>query len=315
MKLPVLSRIPPEVFPSEFSHYLAKKPSGHYKVYKIPKRTFGFRVIAQPTPELKRIQRAIVEQMKPYVQVHSSAKAYVEGINIKDNASVHVKSSYLLKLDLENFFNSLTPFMFLSALNYQEIELINKDVEPLMELLFWNRTKKKNPNLVLSVGAPSSPFLSNFIMYEFDKVVTSHCTKLHINYSRYADDLTFSTSEKNVLFTIPKFIESTLRDLFDRKIKLNHAKSFFSSKAHNRHVTGITLSNNNKLSLGRDRKRYIRALLHKFSIQSLENEEDINHLKGLVGFAKMVEPSFLDKMKIRYGEKVFIDLFRCGGGN
>ncbi|MDF4657427.1 reverse transcriptase domain-containing protein [Vibrio parahaemolyticus] len=192
MKLSVLSHISPEVFPVEFSHYLAKKPSGHYKVYKIPKRTFGFRVIAQPTPELKRIQRAIVEQMKPCVQIHSSAKAYVNGINIKENASVHVKSSYLLKLDLENFFNSLTPSMLLKALNYQDIVLVNNDIEPLIELLFWNRTKKKSPNLVLSVGAPSSPFLSNFIMYEFDKIVTNYCTKLNINYSRYADDLTFS---------------------------------------------------------------------------------------------------------------------------
>ncbi|EHZ2540204.1 retron St85 family RNA-directed DNA polymerase [Vibrio parahaemolyticus] len=315
MKLSVLSHISPEVFPVEFSHYLAKKPSGHYKVYKIPKRTFGFRVIAQPTPELKRIQRAIVEQMKPCVQIHSSAKAYVNGINIKENASVHVKSSYLLKLDLENFFNSLTPSMLLKALNYQDIVLVNNDIEPLIELLFWNRTKKKSPNLVLSVGAPSSPFLSNFIMYEFDKIVTNYCTKLNINYSRYADDLTFSTSEKNLLFVIPKYIENTLRVLFDDRIKLNRSKTFFSSKAHNRHVTGITISNNNKLSLGRDRKRYIRALLHKFSIRTLDDKDDIEHLKGLIGFAKTVEPIFLDKMKNRYGEKVFIDLFRYNGGD
>ncbi|EIT7028582.1 TPA: RNA-directed DNA polymerase [Vibrio vulnificus] len=315
MKLSVLSHISPEVFPVEFSHYLAKRPSGHYKVYKIPKRTFGFRVIAQPTPELKRIQRAIVEQMKSRVQIHSSAKAYVNGINIKENARVHVSSNYLLKLDLENFFNSLTPSMFLKALNYQEIELVHKDIEPLIELLFWNRTKKKSPNLVLSVGAPSSPFLSNFIMYEFDKIITNYCTKLNINYSRYADDLTFSTSEKNLLFTIPKYIENILLDLFDGKIKLNQSKSFFSSKAHNRHVTGITISNNNKLSLGRDRKRYIRALLHKFSIRNLENEDDVEHLKGLIGFAKTVEPNFIDRMKNRYGEKVFIDLFKYSGGN
>ncbi|RYU45708.1 RNA-directed DNA polymerase [Aliivibrio finisterrensis] len=313
MKLPILSRISSEVFPSEFSHYLAKLPSSHYKVYKIPKRTFGFRVIAQPTPELKCIQREIVKQIKPYVKIHNVAKAYVDGVNIKDNAYVHVKSNYLLKLDLENFFNSLTPSMFLSALNYQEIELVNKEVDPLIELLFWNRTKKKRPNLILSVGAPSSPFLSNFIMYEFDKIVMNHCMKLNINYSRYADDLTFSTSEKGVLCMIPKFIEKVLCDLHDGKIKLNYSKSVFSSKAHNRHVTGITLSNNNKLSLGRDRKRYIRALLHKFSTESLQYEDDINHLKGLIGFAKMVEPSFFEKMKTRYGSKVFVDLFRYGG--
>lgn len=315
MKLSVLSQVFSKTFPVELSNYVSQRPSGHYKVYKIPKRTFGFRVIAQPTPELKNIQRTIVKQMKPYLKVHSAAKAYVNGANIKENASVHVESSYLLKLDLENFFNSLTPLMFMKALNYQKIELDSEEIKPLLELLFWNRTKKKRPNLVLSVGAPSSPFLSNFIMYEFDELVSSYCAKLNINYSRYADDLTFSTSKKNVLFDVPKFIESILRDLFNGKIRLNRSKSFFSSKAHNRHVTGITISNNNKLSLGRGRKRHIRALLHKFSIRSLEGEEDVNHLKGLIGFAKSVEPSFIDKMKSRYGERVFIELYKYGEGN
>lgn len=313
MQLSILSRISPEAFPNGLSQYLAEKPSSHYKVYKIPKRTFGFRVIAQPTPELKDIQRAITTQIKPFVQIHSSAKAYVEGVSIKDNAIVHVQSNYLLKLDLENFFNSLTPTMFLDALNYQNIGLVDGEVESLMELLFWNRTKKKTPNLILSVGAPSSPFLSNLIMYEFDTIVSSHSAKLNVNYSRYADDLTFSTSEKDVLFSFPQFIENVLNDLYDGRIKLNHSKSVFSSKAHNRHVTGITLSNNNKISLGRDKKRYIRSLLYKFSVQALQDEEDIKHLKGLISFAKTVEPSFLERMKARYGVSIFNDLFRYDG--
>ncbi|MCG9782007.1 retron St85 family RNA-directed DNA polymerase [Vibrio brasiliensis] len=313
MQVSILSRIPPEAFPNGLSQYLGEKPSSHYKVYKIPKRTFGFRVIAQPTPELKDIQRAITTQIKPFVQIHSSAKAYVEGVSIKDNAIVHVQSNYLLKLDLENFFNSLTPTMFLDALNYQNIRLVDGEVESLMELLFWNRTKKKTPNLILSVGAPSSPFLSNLIMYEFDTIVSSHSAKLNVNYSRYADDLTFSTSEKDVLFSFPQFIENVLNDLYDGRIKLNHSKSVFSSKAHNRHVTGITLSNNNKISLGRDKKRYIRSLLYKFSVQALQDEEDIKHLKGLIGFAKTVEPSFLERMKARYGISIFKDLFRYDG--
>ncbi|MDF4415107.1 retron St85 family RNA-directed DNA polymerase [Vibrio parahaemolyticus] len=313
MQLSILGRISPEAFPNGLRQYLAEKPSSHYKVYKIPKRTFGFRVIAQPTPELKDIQRAITTQIKPFVQIHSSAKAYVEGVSIKDNAIVHVQSNYLLKLDLENFFNSLTPTMLLDALNYQNIKLIDGEVESLMELLFWNRTKKKTPNLILSVGAPSSPFLSNLIMYEFDTIVSNHSAKLNVNYSRYADDLTFSTSEKDVLFSFPQFIENVLNDLYGGRIKLNHSKSVFSSKAHNRHVTGITLSNNNKISLGRDKKRYIRSLLFKFSIQALQDEEDIKHLKGLIGFAKTVEPSFLERMKARYGISIFNDLFRYDG--
>ncbi|PKF78936.1 RNA-directed DNA polymerase [Vibrio sp. vnigr-6D03] len=313
MKLPILSRIPPDIFPKGFNDYLASNPSAHYKVYKIPKRTFGFRVIAQPTPELKNIQRSIINRIKPLVRIHNSAKAYVDNVGIKENASVHIKSNYLLKLDLENFFNSLTPPMLLNAIDYQNIELVDEEIYPLVELLFWNRTKKKTPNLVLSVGAPSSPFLSNLIMYEFDRIVTEYCGLNDVNYSRYADDLTFSTLNKGVLFNIPSFIEECLHELFKGKIKLNRSKTTFTSKAHNRHVTGITLANNNKISLGRERKRYIRALLHKFSTNSIKDKEDIEHLKGLIGFAKYIEPSFFDKMKVKYGEKLIFKLLKYDG--
>ncbi|NOI38693.1 RNA-directed DNA polymerase [Vibrio sp. 070316B] len=314
MQLSILSRISQEDFNSSLNQYLAESPSTHYKVYKIPKRSFGFRVIAQPTPQLKNIQRKIVGEIKGYMHVHSAAKAYVKDCSIKDNAIVHVNSNYLLKLDLENFFNSLTPAMLARALKYQGLSLLESEVAALNELLFWNRTKKKSPNLVLSVGAPSSPFLSNVIMYEFDEAVSKFCSESGLSYSRYADDLTFSTSIKDILFEVPKFIESILFQLFQGKLKLNYSKTTFSSKAHNRHVTGVTLTNNNKLSLGRERKRYIRAMLHKFSCEEL-CDYDVQALKGLISFALNIEPTFVDKMKGRYGAKLFDDLFKYNNGD
>ncbi|MDK2764172.1 MAG: retron St85 family RNA-directed DNA polymerase [Alteromonas macleodii] len=314
MQLSILSCFTPEDFETDLNQYLAEKPSHHYKVYKIPKRTIGFRVIAQPTPKLKSIQRKIVEKMMSYLVVHSAAKAYVKSCSIKDNALVHANSNFLLKLDLENFFNSLTPDMLKRAVQYQGFSIVEKETNALNELLFWNKSKKKKANLYLSVGAPSSPFLSNVIMFEFDEAVTKLCKQLGISYSRYADDLTFSTSVKNVLFEVPKIIEEILLQMFGGKLKLNYSKTRFSSKAHNRHVTGITLTNNNKLSLGRERKRYIRSLLHKFS-NSLLSEDDINSLKGLISFAMNVEPAFIAKMKAHYGTALFDELNRYNCGN
>ena len=96
--------------------------------------------------------------------------------------------------------------------------------------------------LVLSIGAPSSPMISNFIMHNFDiKFLT--CKNLGINYSRYADDLTFSTNVKNVLFEIPNPIIPIIRKHFNDSLKLNRRKTVFASKAHNRHVTGVTIAN------------------------------------------------------------------------
>lgn len=313
-QLSILSHISQEASTPDLIKLLARNPSSHYKVYKIPKRTFGFRVIAQPTPVLKDIQRKIIKQMKKHLSVHFAAKAYVEGCSIKDNALVHVKSNYLLKMDFSNFFNSLTPDMLLRALLYQGVCFLDEEVDALIELLFWNRTKKKKPNFVLSVGAPSSPFLSNIIMYEFDEIVSKLCSEHHISYSRYADDLTFSASKRDVLFDVPKRIEIILSEIYQEKLMLNYTKTVFSSKAHNRHVTGITLSNNNKLSLGRERKRYIRALLHKLSIGQL-SDDDVQALKGLIGFGKNIDPKFIDRMKSHYGTTLFEKLYKYNNGN
>lgn len=89
--------------------FLSNAPK-KYKVYTIPKRTSGHRVIAQPSKELKKYQRKYLELQE--LPIHDSAMAYREGLSIKDNANAHRSNRFLLKMDLENFFNSITSNLF-----------------------------------------------------------------------------------------------------------------------------------------------------------------------------------------------------------
>lgn len=291
----------------ELSSLLLRKPSHHYKVYKIPKRKFGFRVIAQPTEELKNVQRKIVSLLEHRIKIHKSATAYRKKLSIKDNAKIHSNSTYLLKLDLKDFFNSITPDILFNCLNEQNVVLSSYDRIALKELLFWNRTKKEKGKLVLSVGAPSSPFLSNVIMYSFDTEISNYCEEKGINYSRYADDMTFSTLVKGGLFVVPRVVESSLINHFQRNLKINYSKTIFSSKAHNRHITGITLANNNKLTIGRTKKKYVSALVHKAKYKLLD-EHDLLHLQGLLSFVGHVEPGFISSLKNKYGSQVILNI-------
>ena len=297
----------------DFNRLLQRFPSRHYKVYKIPKRTFGFRTIAQPTPAVKIIQKKIIALLSNDVDIHSSATAYVEGKSIKDNALHHAKSEFILKVDLENFFNSITPKILFKALKKQNISLSNQDIHVLEQFLFWNISKKVNGKLVLSVGAPSSPFVSNVVMFSFDKRMSKICSKNNILYTRYADDLTFSTKKKGVLFNHLNEIRNLLKKEFGAKLTLNESKTVFTSKAHNRHVTGVTITNNNKLSLGRDKKRYISALIHKFKHGHL-SEEDIHHLKGLISHALHIENKFISNMSKKYSEETLIAIKKYPSG-
>ncbi|OTG68417.1 hypothetical protein B9T25_06125 [Acinetobacter sp. ANC 4470] len=279
-----------------------------YKVYPIPKKNGGERIIAHPAKELKYIQRVIVKILKTKLSIHHSSYAYMNNISIKDNAALHSNNDFILKMDFKEFFPSITPLIFFNALNTQNIHLSKIDSALLANFLFWKPYRKQK--LVLSIGAPSSPLISNFVMYEFDNQISSLCRNLNITYSRYADDLTFSTQEKNVLYVLPKQIQQILNTTYKKGIRINPEKTSFISKAFQRKVTGLILTNENNISIGRDKKRLISSMLHKYKIGLNTQKEDIEKLTGLLSFAFYIEPHFKESMIRKYEIDTINKLFK-----
>jgi len=283
---------------SEILRFCSTAPY-RYKTYEIPKRNSNKkRTIAQPSTELKFIQRVLVSYLEGKLLVHECAFAYKSGIGIKNNAQIHLKTKYLLKMDFENYFPSITPELFFSILKRTGLEFSELNIDLLRKILFW-RAARKGP-LRLSIGAPSSPLISNFIMYYFDEKMRLICNEKGIKYTRYADDLIFSTNIKNVLFEIPNIVSSVLENETQGQIKINNSKTVFSSKAHNRHITGVTLTNDNKLSVGRARKRLISSMIHKFLYELLD-QDDILKLQGFISYANFIEYDFYQRMCRKYG--------------
>jgi hypothetical protein len=294
----------------EVNLFLISAPK-KYKVYTIPKRTSGHRVIAQPSKELKVYQRKFLELQN--LPIHSSAMAYREGIGIKQNAIAHKNNPYLLKLDLENFFNSISNKLFWEVWASIQPLPSEQDMQTLEKLLFWCPSKTTGSTLILSIGAPSSPLISNFFMYQFDCVLSGLCFEKDIIYTRYADDLTFSTKHKDILFGLPVLIKEKLSDLFGSSIRINRKKTKFSSKAHNRHVTGITINNDGCISIGRERKRYIKHLIHQIQLNRLD-ADDRQHLRGLIAFAKHIEPMFFQSLKRKYSAELITKIVEESNG-
>lgn len=279
-----------------------------YKIYDIPKRSGkGFRTIAHPSKQLKYIQRLILRKLAEVLKVHECAFAYQKSLSIKDNAKVHQNSRYLLKMDFKDFFPSITPELLFKEFTRAGVNISSVDRDFIAHILFF-KIRKKSP-LRLSIGAPSSPLISNFVMYHFDSIIAKICESLRINYSRYADDITFSTNVKNVLFDVPKLIEKTLKSEGYKNIHINREKTVFTSKGHNRHVTGITISNDGELTIGRCKKRFLSAAIHKFSSGKMEGNE-IETLKGNASFAFFIEPEFRVRMEKKYGADTLEHLFK-----
>ena len=212
-----------------------------YKIYEIPKRSGkGTRTIAHPAKQLKFIQRLIVKEVTDLFPVHSCAYAYKKSTSIRDNAMVHKDSRYLLKMDFESFFPSITPELFFQEITRANLSFSAEEKDFLSKILFYKPSRKSN--LRLSIGAPSSPLISNFIMYNFDAEVSRYCETHNIKYTRYADDITFSTNVKNILFLIPSVILQLLIKNNYNQLTINSEKTVYTSRAHNVHVTGVTIT-------------------------------------------------------------------------
>ena len=271
-----------------------------YKVYSIPKRNGGKRTIAHPSKELKVLQRLVVTELEKVISPHDAASAYIKGKSIKENAAAHMKNRYLLKMDLENFFNSITPTIFFKTLIKSDIEINREDLSLLRGLLFWKRHRKGDS--YLSVGAPSSPFISNIVMKDFDNWISNFCNREAITYTRYADDMSFSTNQKDKSSLIINEVRRALSEIFDNQIKINNKKTVFSSKSNNRNITGIVITNEGRLSIGRDKKRLIFSMIHHHLNDNLPAEK-LPTLIGLISFACHIEPDFHQRLYRKYGQK------------
>lgn len=280
-----------------FNQFLKDAPN-KYKVYKIRKKNGGLRTIAHPVPQLKIIQKETIKRLKCLLPIHHNAFAYIKNKGIKDNARVHLNSRYLLKMDFYDFFNSINDEMFFHLLTQKGVLNKSDDFNKLKFTLFW---KPKGSNTyILSVGAPSSPFISNAILFLFDEILSKNTESKNISYSRYADDLTFSGNNKEELLNIISITKNILQDLFHGKIIVNDLKTKLITPGVNKFVTGITLTAQGNLSIGRKRKRLIFGLIHRYTLNSLTSEE-CNYLRGLLAFASNIEPQLIQRLERKYG--------------
>ncbi len=292
------------LIPKSKLDYLIRSAPFRYKVYNIPKRSGrGTRIIAQPARETKLLQYWVLKNIFYDIPVHACATAYMSGTNIKKNAEVHSKNPYMLKLDFEDFFHSIKGGDFIRFLQKNDhLSILEEDKKRLLRILFW--LPSKNGELQLSIGAPSSPLLSNAIMYQFDKLIYDYCSEKYVIYTRYADDMTFSMTDIKMRGVILKKVEAVLASLAFPTLRLNKRKTIFGSKAHRRIITGLILANDGSISLGRERKRIIRAQIYNLSRGTL-TETEKKRLQGLIAFARDIEPAFIERMEKKYGQLLF----------
>ncbi|WP_321955655.1 retron St85 family RNA-directed DNA polymerase [Burkholderia cenocepacia] len=275
-----------------------------YKEYEIPKKNSDDkRPIAQPTPEVKLMQRWLMDEVLRKFKIHHAATAYRKGIQLVDNVRPHANNRFMLKLDFRNFFPSIISKDFTSYLVKSGWR--NKDdIHLLCNILFkFNRRRKL---LELSIGAPSSPMVSNFLMFDIDQEIYRYCKDNEITYTRYADDLTFSTNRTEILRGCKDFVVDVLDNTDSPLLRLNTDKIVETSVKRGRRVTGLGITSDNKVSIGREKKRELRLDIYRY-INGYLSATESEALRGYLAFLKSVEPEHIQRL-----QKSFDDA-RLGG--
>jgi RNA-directed DNA polymerase len=214
---------------------LIRSAPHRYKVFQIPKRTRGqFRTIAQPAREVKALQYWAMRNVLNRFDVHPAATAYREDLSTADNARPHARGQFLLKMDFKDFFPSLKASDFRVFLKKNKANLDTEEIGALCRILFW--TPKGTTDLCLSIGAPTSPMLSNVLMMDFDRRISRFCAARSVAYTRYADDLSFSSARSEELQAVERAVLSWCRRSKTPALTVNHGKTVRVSKRDARRV-------------------------------------------------------------------------------
>lgn len=268
-----------------------------YKEHTIEKRRGGSRLISQPTRELKFLQRLLVKNELHNLPISSAATAYVKGLSIKQHAERHAKNHFLLKLDFRDFFPSIKSNAIENLL--KKHTNFDQDERYLICQILLRRARTQ-ADLHLSIGSPSSPFISNSVLYEFDTKLLEYCKHQGLTYSRYADDLAISTNKIGHLDPAKEFVEQLLNELSQLNLKLHPDKTVNVSTKRRRILTGLILSNSGTASIGRNNKRILRAKVHRMINGQLDVNQT-NEVKGLLSFTYSIDPIFIEDLALHYG--------------
>lgn len=281
----------------ELNNLIETAPS-RYKEHYIDKRNGrGRRLISQPTAELKFFQRLLANVELSHLPVHESAKAYRAHHSIKDHALPHARSKYVLKLDFTNFFPSLSADAVKRILT---IDGHYNDAEQWIACQILCRRRLGEVGLHLTIGAPSSPFISNALMFEFDQIVADYCRTNYVVYTRYADDIALSTSEPGRLNVVYAFVRGLTVSMSHLCLSLNNQKTVNVSRKYRRTLTGLTLANDGTVSVGRGTKRILRAAIHSLANGKIP-ELPVSRLRGILAFLYSVDREWVVELCKRHG--------------
>ena len=296
-----------------------------YRTFSIRKFSGGRRYIKVPEPQLKQVQRWIHQQILCKIPSHSSSLAFTPSSSILQCAARHTGATWLIKVDIIGFFESVSEiqvFHVFRSLGYEP--LVSFELARICTYKPIASSSRNNPTWTvhrpnsvihnystdilgyLPQGAPSSPQLANLVMRNLDNKFSKLSNSRSLNFTRYADDITFSTRKKSFSKRDAwELIGEVEKELGRDGFHLKYRKTKIVPPGARKIVLGLLVDGSSP-RLTKDFKSKLRMHLYyirKFGpsdharARGFENTWGLkNHLKGLIAYANQIEPDYASEL-------------------
>lgn len=288
----------------------ATADSDHYRRFTIPKRSGGARVISSPKGKMAQAQQWILANVLRNLPVHPAATAFRPGLSIKDNALPHSNKGVVVRMDIKDFFPSLT---FTDVRKYFADLGYNPGIATIFALLTTDEPRieamldgKKHFVAVgersLPQGACTSPALANLLVWKLDTRLAALARSLGWHYTRYADDLVFSADSFDE--DAPRLINIVWKIVSDEGFKINEKKTRVMRAPQRQTVTGLLVNSGPKLT--RQDMRRIRAFLHRCEVRGVaEVSKEIGKsaasvADGYLAYIHMIDPKTAAALRAKH---------------
>lgn len=297
--------------------------TNRYVTFEIKKKSGKTRIIHSPASGLKSILRCLGYILEAIYEPNPSVMGFVAKRSVVDNAKRHIDMQYVYNIDIQDFFHSFDRNRVKMGLWKYLFDMDNEKED----LAFFLAALCTHPieidgkiKTVLPQGSPVSPILTNMLCQNLDRRLQGLAKRYRIRYTRYADDITFS-SNRNVFENV-EFQEELKRIIEDdQKLKINPHKTRLQKKGYRQEVTGVIV--NEKLNVHRNYLKQVRMWIYymeKYGINKAEHLfrndyiRDKGHVKnisnpmlsvvmGKLLYLKMVkgeEDSVYKRLKMRF---------------
>lgn len=282
-----------------YSIHRQRETTVHYVTFAIRKRSGGQRLIHAPKRRLKAIQRNLLEQLVEKLPVSRFAHGFRKGLSVATNAAHHVAKPVVIKLDIADCFPTIhfgrvRGLLIAYGYSYPVAQtLAVLMTEPPRQPVEIDGVLYHVPvgSRVCVQGAPTSPALCNAVLRRLDHRLAGLGRKYDFDYTRYADDLTFSGRDPTkikLLITIAACIAR------EEGLPLNDRKTRVMRAGQRQIVTGVTV--NQTAGLSRPERRRLRAALHQRTQAESRDPDQERRLDGKLAYLRMLNPGQADAL-------------------